>query len=289
MADNLIEEILARVLKLLGESYYGKYRGFVHRNDDPERRGRLRLLVPSVLKDQPTDWALPCFPFGGLKDQGMFMVPEEKARVWVEFEEGDKDRPVWTGTFWPGRGEAPSEAAARPRPSTRLLKTPSGHLIRFDDENDKERFCLRLNLPKTANRGKPARAEITIDEKGGIELLDAKGSRVLLDAGGKAILVQDAAGNKVTLSSAGIVVGDCNRNLLELSSAGIRLRGQKILLESDNVLLGSAQREPLIAKGRSFIRKYMTHVHPTTSPGKPTEVPVPQGEPGTLSKKVKST
>jgi uncharacterized protein involved in type VI secretion and phage assembly len=95
-----MEETLIRIARDIDEKRYGKCRGIVTDNKDPQKRGRLKLLVHSVLADQDTDWALPCLPYGGAAQQGMFMVPEIDAQVWVEFEEGDIHRPIWVGTFW---------------------------------------------------------------------------------------------------------------------------------------------------------------------------------------------
>ena len=95
--EETLEETLIRLARLIDEKRYGKYPGIVTDNKDPQKRGRLKLLVHSVLADQDTDWALPCLPYGGAAQQGMFMVPEVDAPVWVEFEEGDIHRPIWVG------------------------------------------------------------------------------------------------------------------------------------------------------------------------------------------------
>ena len=98
----------------------------------------LPVRVPSVLgSEMVTHWAEPCLPFGGLADQGLFMVPEVGAQVWVEFEEGDPSRPIWTGTTWQQSADVPTEAADR-SPSMRQLKTPSGHILSFDDTEGEE-------------------------------------------------------------------------------------------------------------------------------------------------------
>jgi sugar porter (SP) family MFS transporter len=59
--------------------WFGKYRAFVRDNNDPERLGRVRLEIPAVLGYGPenwSEWAWPCFPYGGNQDMGMFFVPE---------------------------------------------------------------------------------------------------------------------------------------------------------------------------------------------------------------------
>ena len=95
--------------------WYGKYRAFVRDHHDPERLGRLRLEVPAVLgtgKENWSEWASPCFPYGGNDDIGMFLVPEEGAAVWAEFEGGQVQYPIWAGV-WLAKsnpGEQPEEA-----------------------------------------------------------------------------------------------------------------------------------------------------------------------------------
>ena len=93
--------------------YYGKYRGTVTTNIDPEQRGRIQALVPDVLGLTPSSWAMPCVPLAG-KNEGTFAVPQLGAAVWIEFEQGDPDYPIWTGGFWGSVSEVPKLALAPP-------------------------------------------------------------------------------------------------------------------------------------------------------------------------------
>jgi len=93
--------------------YYGKYRGTVINNIDPEQRGRIMAMVPDVLGLTPSSWAMPCVPMAG-KQQGVFMVPQIGAGVWIEFEQGDPDYPIWVGGFWGVAAEVPALALAPP-------------------------------------------------------------------------------------------------------------------------------------------------------------------------------
>jgi hypothetical protein len=94
-----------------GRRYYGKYRGIVLQNIDPERRGRLMVQVPDVLGPSISSWALPCVPWAGLQ-MGAYVVPPPQAGVWIEFEKGDPDYPIWTGFFWSTQAEPPASANA---------------------------------------------------------------------------------------------------------------------------------------------------------------------------------
>jgi uncharacterized protein involved in type VI secretion and phage assembly len=93
--------------------FYGKYRGTVETNIDPEQRSRLLVSVPDVLGQSVTTWALPCVPFAGIQT-GVFYFPPPRSSVWIEFEGGDTDYPIWVGGFWENAGEVPALAAGPP-------------------------------------------------------------------------------------------------------------------------------------------------------------------------------
>jgi len=104
--------------------YYGKYRGTVVLNVDPEQRGRITAQVPDVLGMIPSSWALPCLPIAG-KQQGTYFVPQVGAGVWIEFENGDVNHPIWTGGFWGLAAEVPALALAG-NPASPSLVLQSG-------------------------------------------------------------------------------------------------------------------------------------------------------------------
>lgn len=89
------------------QRFYGKYRGTVLNNVDPMQQGRIQAIVPDVAGLVPTSWALPCLPLAGI-NTGLFTVPPIGAGVWIEFEKGDPDFPVWVGGFWGSAAELPA-------------------------------------------------------------------------------------------------------------------------------------------------------------------------------------
>jgi hypothetical protein len=93
--------------------YYGKYRGLVVENIDPQQVGRALVQVPDVFGETPTSWAMPCVPVAGIQ-AGCFMVPPIGSQVWVEFEQGDPDYPIWTGGFWGLVADVPALATVPP-------------------------------------------------------------------------------------------------------------------------------------------------------------------------------
>ena len=100
--------------------YFGKYRGTVANNIDPMQQGRIQVSVPSVLGGGQLSWAMPCVPYAG-SGVGLFLIPPVDANIWVEFEAGDPDYPIWSGCFW-GIGEVPALPAIA---EMKVLKTDS--------------------------------------------------------------------------------------------------------------------------------------------------------------------
>jgi uncharacterized protein involved in type VI secretion and phage assembly len=93
------------------KQYFGKYRGTVINNIDPMQKGRIQVMVPDVSNVAISSWAMPCVPIAG-KQMGNYVVPQIGAGVWVEFEHGDPDYPIWVGGYWGTVAEVPSLALA---------------------------------------------------------------------------------------------------------------------------------------------------------------------------------
>lgn len=96
-----------------GPRFFGLYSGTVLINIDPLGLGRLVVRVPAVLGAVPSTWARPCLPAAG-RQSGTYVVPEPNAGVWVAFEGGDPEQPVWMGCWWGSRAEVPALAQAAP-------------------------------------------------------------------------------------------------------------------------------------------------------------------------------
>jgi hypothetical protein len=121
--------------------FFGKYRGQVENNIDPMMLGRVQVSVPAVLGSGSLSWAMPCTPYGG-NGVGFFAIPPNGTNVWVEFEAGDPDYPIWSGCFW-GTGEVPAQPAL---PFVKVLKTDS-MTLKLDDTPGAGGFTLEVNPP----------------------------------------------------------------------------------------------------------------------------------------------
>lgn len=119
--------------------FYGKYRGVVVSNQDPEKLGRLKVNVPQVSgKNIMETWAWPSGLVGG-DGFGTFFIPPKGASVWVTFENGDPSHPIWEGGHW-ARGQTPA-VAQRARPDNRVFQTKNW-ILEMDDEEGEEKFKI---------------------------------------------------------------------------------------------------------------------------------------------------
>lgn len=150
-------------------TFYGKYRGVVTNNKDPNGLGRVRVKVQDVLGDEESGWAMPSVPYAG-KDVGLYLIPPEKALVWVEFEHGDPDYPIWCGCFW-ARGEVPAKASRNEdMPEKKVLKTDVG-TITLNDSSGDGGITIEMN--------KNPKLKIVLD-KNGIAITTGNGASVEL-------------------------------------------------------------------------------------------------------------
>lgn len=111
------------------EKYYGKYRGKVLENDDPLCLGRILADVAAV-SGMRLNWCMPCVPYAG-DGVGFYAIPPIDANVWIEFEGGDPNYPIWSGCFW-AEGETPRGTAEPPNPLVKVFKTQYATLVMND-------------------------------------------------------------------------------------------------------------------------------------------------------------
>lgn len=113
-------------------NFYGKFRGVVTDIQDPEQIGRIRARVADVMGGLESGWAMPAFPFAG-SGMGFFALPKVGAGVWIEFEHGDPEYPIWSGCWYGSRAEVPPTILIAEFGKKVVLKTEGGHSIILDD------------------------------------------------------------------------------------------------------------------------------------------------------------
>jgi uncharacterized protein involved in type VI secretion and phage assembly len=161
------------------KKYYGKYRGMVVNNLDPQQIGRIQVQVPDVSGAMLSTWAMPCVPIVG-RGMGTYMVPQIGAGVWIEFEQGDPDSPIWVGGFWGSASEVPKLAfKAMPLSQNIVLQTALEHTIVVSD------------MP---------------DLTGGIMLRSSQGAVINVTNSG--VLIQNGKGASILLTGSSVVINN---------------------------------------------------------------------------------
>jgi uncharacterized protein involved in type VI secretion and phage assembly len=217
-----LERVVADLAEKVEHRFYGKYRGIVKNNQDPAKLGRLRLSVPSVLgSDVVTGWATPCAPYGGAADVGFLFIPDVGAGVWAEFEEGDLEFPIWSGSFWsqpnsttelpkPNQGsDGSEESGVQDPPTSKIIKTAKGHTLQFEDGDGVEMILLVEGV----------KGHFLSMDANGITVTDANKNSIQFRQAG--ITVTDTNNNTIKMTSDGISVTDTNNNTIEMTSQGI--------------------------------------------------------------------
>ena len=185
---NDLNEIF-RKLRRIENCAWGSYKGIVTRVDDPENLYRIKAFVKGVIgKEFETNWAFPKTPFGG-PDTGIWMPPEEGDPVWIEFQNGDINAPLWSANFWTVEHSVPVESTVK----SRGIKTKSGHLLIFDDENKLIRIKSvgDLQIQIEGNVTAQVKGDVQMSVKGNITT-DIKGN---LTATVKGEATVDVTGN----------------------------------------------------------------------------------------------
>jgi hypothetical protein len=95
----------------MASGFGGRYQGSVVDDADPIGERRLLVIVPEVLGHRGRGVGVPSLPPGGAATPAVGDV------VWVTFEGGDTDYPIWHAGAAPDPDAVPADG--RPVPSAR--------------------------------------------------------------------------------------------------------------------------------------------------------------------------
>jgi phage gp45-like len=239
------------------ERWYGKYSGTVTDNEDDNQQGCIMVTVPAIFGTELAVLARPCFPYGH------FFVPPIGAKVWVEFEGGDTEFPIWVGAWYP-KTATPLESRVSP-PNNRVIQTASGHTIELDDTDDHARIVIRHK----------DNSFLAIDDKGSVVVANKTGSTLYLNADkGEASLMSEQ-GHVIAMNADGMVMMNAGGASLDLTGDTVRITADKILLNGNTVSLGAgASDQTLLAtQFNTLWTQFLLHTHPSAMGPTGTAVP----------------
>ena len=213
--------------------YYGKFRATVVDTADEDHRGLLTVEVPDVFGDGVVVAAEACLPYA------QFATPPHGATVWVEFEAGDPERPLWVGTA------VTSETAAKVKPET-LLLTHTGD------------------------------AAVSLGDDGQVLLSSPSGSYLHLDAANESATLAEGHGNFLSMGDGGVSVVNNEGTVVNVTGDTVHIRAAKVVIEATTVSLGAGATDTaVLGTGMDALWGLLaSHVHPTAAPGAPT-LPAP--------------
>jgi uncharacterized protein involved in type VI secretion and phage assembly len=114
---------------------YGVVIGLVTNSEDPEKMGRVKVKYPWLSDADESNWARIAAPMAG-KERGFFFPPEVDDEVLIAFEQGDTRFPYVVGSLWNGKDTPPVQNDGKS--NLRMIKSRSGHIIQFNDEDGSE-------------------------------------------------------------------------------------------------------------------------------------------------------
>jgi uncharacterized protein involved in type VI secretion and phage assembly len=144
----------------------GVVTGKVVSTDDPDHQGRVQVAFPYLGGQNESYWAPVATLLAGAS-RGAWFMPEVGDEVLVAFNQDDVAHPYILGFLWNGKDTPPD-----PKTSNRVLMTPGGHTLRFED-GDSKKVILKSSSGQT----------ITLDDSDGSITLQG-GERILKMSGG---------------------------------------------------------------------------------------------------------
>lgn len=226
--------------------YFGKYRGVVTDSADPDSLGRVKVSL-SDFPGFADAWCMPCVPYAGNK-MGWFVIPEVGANVWIEFEAGDLNRPIWAGCFW-DKDTIPDTAT----PSRKVFKTKTCRVVLDDldgkagtlqvDATTREGETVTMKFDKTGVSITAKTAEIIMDMDNGITVKYPQ-SQAQLTSSQVKLSVGDSSSTTITAQDqtikSGAVTVQATSDLTMSATGSATLKGSQCTVNGNVITLQGA-------------------------------------------------
>lgn len=176
-------------------------------------QGRVLVEFRSIDDDLESTWAPIASPMSG-KGRGALFMPEKGDEVLVAFQDGKFDSPFVVGFLWNGEQVSPEKSA-----DNRVIVTPGGHQLRFEDKQGERRVVLKSSAGHTITLEdkdpkkieiKSTQHTVTLDDTPGAANISIKAGTaglvsITLNTTPPSIMVTTGAGS-IDLNAAGLTV-----------------------------------------------------------------------------------
>jgi uncharacterized protein involved in type VI secretion and phage assembly len=207
--------------------------GIVTDNKDPEKLGRVKMKIPIIDNEHPTDWARIATLMAG-KERGSMFIPEVGDEVLVAFHMGDVREPIVIGVLWNKDDKMPS--GFDDKNNIRKFVSRQGHEIIFGDDSSDAKVTIKTKKGQTIEFADKADT-VTIKEQSGNNIIELKGGSA------NEISIKSSS-SKITLNAKGDIVIDSPKSLKVKStqveieaSATMKLKASATLdIQSDGMI-----------------------------------------------------
>lgn len=270
-------------------------------NQDPEKRGRIRVACVGLMGDEDAEIPIDVDP---VHDWGWFYIPDIGETVEIEVIEGsseDEQKGQMSidnlDIKWRSSRTYGNEETDTPTPintdftstnygKRRGFATPMGHVFMFDDTENSEQVSMKWQNASGEN------CFFAMDKDGSIIMSNKTGTTLFFNAKDGQMSIIDQHGNVISSDSVGIKIIDASGNMVELKSGAIQVLGQSgvtisckdAVIDAGNIELAGNTEQ--IVLGTTFFPLLNAHIHPTGVG--PSGVPSPLFPSSILSTKVKA-
>lgn len=143
-------------------------------NVDTTNQGRVQIHLPWLACYEP--WARLAGLMSG-NGCGTYFIPQVGDEVLVAFNHGDVREPYVVGSLWNGQDKSPGNKTDAV--NKRLIRTPQGHEIKFDDATGE--VTIKSSKGQRVVLG-PDNIEIDLDDNKSTAIMFEKGGKVTIKA-----------------------------------------------------------------------------------------------------------
>jgi uncharacterized protein involved in type VI secretion and phage assembly len=211
MNSELIQSLLATPSQ--SARFYGVTIGVVTNNQDPDNLGRVKVRFPWLSDESESTWARLLTPMAG-KERGIYFLPEVDDEVLVAFEHGDMNFPYILGGLWNGK-DLPPETNSDGKNNQRIIRSRSGHTIRLDDTEGKEKIEIEDSSQKN---------QIIIDTADNTITIKADADIIIQAGSGKLVL----SGNGIELKSQANIAIEASQNMDLKAGPQLNIKGSMV-------------------------------------------------------------